>query len=118
MADPIEGVERHGRLYWCIKTDLAPDGKVHLMADRMEVTSSGALIAWGSFNAKADGPSPEPVINLVCAPGRWFAAYVASGADGSGLAVQSWAGEPNQGRNRAADAERRPVLREVPHETR
>ncbi|HWL69288.1 MAG TPA: hypothetical protein VNS22_12990 [Geminicoccus sp.] len=118
MAEAIQGTGQHGRLYWCIKTDLAPDGEIHVMADRVEVTSSGALIAWGSYRAHESEAGAEPSVNLVCAPGRWFAAYAASTIDGGGLAVQSWAGEVAHGHNRAADAERGHGLREVPHQSR
>lgn len=113
MAEPTEGTRQHGRLYWCIKTDLAADGAIHVMADRLEVTPGGALIAWGS-----SAPGAEPSVNLVCAPGRWFAAYAASMVDGGGLAVQSWAGEPAHGRDRAGRAELGHGLREVPQEKR
>jgi len=113
MAELIKDARQHGRLYWCIKTDLATDGAIHVMADRLDVTPSGALIAWGSA-----APGAEPSVNLVCAPGRWFAAYAASMVDGGGLAVQSWAGEPAHGRDRAGRAEQSHALREVPQEKR
>jgi hypothetical protein len=118
MTEAIRGAGRHGRLYWCIKTDLSEDGEIHVMADRMEVSPCGALIAWGSDRGQQAGhaPPPEPSVNLVCAPGHWSAAYAASPVDGGGLAVQSWAGEPAHGRDRAAaGAERGQGLREVPH---
>jgi hypothetical protein len=118
MTEAIHGTAQHGRLYWCIKTDLAADGEIHVMADRIEVTSSGALIAWGSYRAHEGEASAEPSVNLVCAPGRWFAAYLASTVDGGGLAIQNWAGEPARGRDRAASAEQNHGVREVPHESR
>jgi hypothetical protein len=118
MTEAIRGAAQHGRLYWCVKTDLAADGEIHIMADRIEVASSGALIAWGSFRANEGEARAEPSVNLVCAPGRWSAAYLASTVDGGGLAIQNWAGEPAHGRGRAANAEQSHGLREVPHEPR
>jgi hypothetical protein len=118
MAEAIQGVGQHGRLYWCIKTDLAQDGEIHVTADRIEVTSCGALIAWGSCRMQEGGADGEPSANLVCAPGRWSAAYLASAVDGGGVAIQNWAGEPARGRDRAAGSEQSHGLREVPHEPR
>jgi hypothetical protein len=118
MAEAIRGAGRHGRLYWCVKTDLSRDGEIHVMADRIEVAPCGALIAWGSDRAREGGAPAEPSVNLVCAPGRWSAAYAASPVDGGGVAVQSWAGEPAHGRDRAAGAEQAHGLREIPHEPR
>jgi hypothetical protein len=118
MAEAIHGVGQHGRLYWCIKTDLARDGEIHLMADRIEVAPCGALIAWGSYRGHEGDAHGEPSVNLVCAPGRWSAAYLASTVDGGGVAVQNWAGEPTHGRDRVGGAEQNNGLREVPHEPR
>jgi hypothetical protein len=39
------GASRHGRNYWCIKTDLSSDGEIFIIADQLNVTSAGALIA-------------------------------------------------------------------------
>ncbi len=77
MGEAIQGVGQHGRVYWCIKTDLARDGEIHVLADRIEVAPSGALIAWGSYRVHESEPHGEPSVNLVCAPGRWSGAYLA-----------------------------------------
>lgn len=88
------------------------------MADRVEVTPCGALIAWGSHRVDDGDAHGAPSVNLVCASGCWSAAYLASMVDGRGVAIQNWAGEPTHGRDRAGDAEQRHALREVPHEAR
>jgi hypothetical protein len=118
MAEVIQGVGRHGRLYWCIKTDLAQDGEIHVMADRLEVASCGALIAWGSYRVHEGEAPGESSVNLVCAPGHWSAAYAASPVDGGGIAIQNWAGEPAHGRDRATAIDQGQGLREIPHKPR
>jgi hypothetical protein len=78
------GAKRHGRSYWCIKTDLSSDGEIFVIADQLDVTSSGALIALSS---------QAQSISLILAPGSWTAAYAASTVDGSPVAIEHWEGE-------------------------
>jgi hypothetical protein len=78
------GASRHGRNYWCIKTDLSSDGEIFVIADQLNVTSAGALIA---------SRSQAQAIGLILAPGTWTAAYAASTEDGSPVAIEHWEGE-------------------------
>jgi len=106
MTDPDRGADTLGRLYWCIKTDLAPQGEIYVLAERLEVLPSGALVAWGGAGAQGAG-----AMNLACAPGRWSAAFLASPVDGAGIAVRGWLDEGGRG---AASAPEEQGLREVP----
>jgi hypothetical protein len=78
------GASCHGRNYWCIKTDLSSDGEIFVIADQLNVTSAGALIA---------SRSQAQAIGLILAPGTWTAAYAASTEDGSPVAIEHWEGE-------------------------
>lgn len=82
---PHRGASCHHRNYWCIKTDLSDDGEIFVSADQLDVTSCGALIA--SRNQARTN------VILILAPGTWSAAYVASTADGSAVAIEHWEGE-------------------------
>lgn len=59
---------------------------VYIWADNIEVSSSGALIAWGGFRDGAKFAPPEEKI-IVCsfAPGQWFYFFAASWMDGSAV---------------------------------
>ena len=95
------GASRHGRNYWCIKTELSSDGEIFVIADRLNVTSGGALIALRD---------PAQAIGLILAPGTWMAAYAASTVDGSPVAIEHWEGEidlPRPLRLKPADKVRR-----------
>jgi len=81
---PHRGASRHGRNYWCIKTDLSSDGEIFVIADQLNVTSAGALVA---------STSQAQAIGLILAPGTWTAAYAASSVDGSPVAIEHWEGE-------------------------
>jgi len=79
------GARRHGVDYWCIKTDLSSDGEIFVIADHLEVTSIGALVASRS------GVNQTRI--LILAPGTWTAVYAASTDDGSPIAIEHWEGE-------------------------
>ena len=79
------GASRHGRNYWCIKSDLSSDGEIFVIADQLNVTSGGALIASRS--------QAQVIVDLILAPGTWTAAYAASTVDGSPVAIEHWEGE-------------------------
>jgi len=106
MTDPDHGADPPGRLYWCIKTDMAPQGEIYVLADRLEVLDSGALVAWGGPGLNGPG-----AMNLACAPGRWSAAFLASPVDGAGIAVRGWLDEGGRG---TVVAQSESGLREVP----
>ena len=57
---PHRGASRYGRNYWCIKTDLSSDGEIFAIADQLNVTSAGALVA-STSQAQAIGLSWPPV---------------------------------------------------------
>jgi hypothetical protein len=79
------GASRHSVNYWCIKTDLSSDGEIFVIADHLDVTSAGALIASRS--------SANQTCSLILAPGTWTAVYAASTHDGSPIAIEHWEGE-------------------------
>ncbi len=76
--------------FWCIKRGGEPE--IYVMADRLEVDSTGALLCIGGFRSEA-GPAKDPFTVLLIAPGNWTAAYAASCWDGSAVAVEAWEGE-------------------------
>src|SRR5215471_4143624 len=91
MSNPdnrAQGTDRDGRRYWCIKTDLSSDGEIYLVADRLEVTSDGALIALDGRRNIHGANFVEERSVLVMAAGSWTAAYAASEIDGSAVAVE------------------------------
>jgi hypothetical protein len=96
---PLRGPNRYGSKYWCIKSTASKDGEIYVMADRLEVTDAGALIAWGGHRAESsDAPSPDVQIPvLVLAAAHWTAAYAASTFDGSAVAVEHWKSEVVRG---------------------
>jgi hypothetical protein len=76
---------RHGRFYWCVRSPQSEDGELYMYADRLEVSSSGALIGW------REGEPPH--INLALAAGQWTCAFMAHVHDGSAVTVERWKGE-------------------------
>jgi hypothetical protein len=87
---PLSGSFRYGKKYWCIKGTASRDGEIYLMADRLEVTGAGALIAWGGYRAKTnDAPNPDTPV-LALAAGSWTVAYEAEATDGTPLAVEHY----------------------------
>jgi hypothetical protein len=83
--------ERYGNLYWAIGL---PDGReVFLMADRLEVTAAGALLAWqdtkpitGSTDYERE-PLETPQLTLALAPACWVHCYAASVLSGDPIAI-------------------------------
>ena len=71
-----------GKYYWCIQTN--DDKSIMLMADQIEVTASGVLVA-SYVNSKGDK------INSFAMPTReWKFFYAASMIDGAPIVVDSW----------------------------
>ena len=81
---PNRGSKSHGRNYWCVKTPLSEDGEIFVIADQLDVTNGGALIA---------SRNQPRTITLILAAGAWSAAYAASTEDGSAVAIEHWEGE-------------------------
>ena len=61
---------------------------VCLMADRMEVLPSGALVAMGGFRAEGDLPKRLEAL-YAWAPGRWDCFYAASMISGEPVCQDS-----------------------------
>lgn len=80
----LEGAARYGRFYWCVKSDLSPEGEIYLHADRVEFLPSGAVV----FHCDQWGYP-----NMAFAAGQWTAVYAASVIDGHAVAVEIWKGE-------------------------
>ena len=83
------GTARYGELYWCVKVPntVSPSGEIYVMADRVVVDATGALMC---LRDREDGLT-QP--NLILAPRKWTALYAASCIDGSAVAVEHWQGE-------------------------
>lgn len=80
MSSPNE----YGAHYWCITGDGAP---VFLYADRIEVTTCGALVAWGGYRRQNSRPDREQPL-WAAAPGTWKSFYAASLIDGHPVALE------------------------------
>lgn len=76
--------EHYGKYYWCVKVtpDISPDGEIYLMADEVQVDSSGCLVLSGKSSA-----------NLILPATKWLACFAASLFDGHAVAVEHWKGE-------------------------
>lgn len=86
----MSAANEYGTHYWCVTSD---GDQVFVYADRMEVSASGALIAWGGY--RKDGGHPEHEQQLwAAAPGRWKTFFAASLIDGRAVAVESAAQRP------------------------
>jgi len=73
----------YGAHYWCVTGNGEP---VRLYADRMEITASGALVAWGGY--RKEGTHAEREQHLwAAAPGEWKAFFAASLLDGRPVAI-------------------------------
>lgn len=75
----------YGNHYWCIKVDGAT---TFVYADRMEVTSCGALVAWGGYRKEGIHAEREQQL-WAAAPGHWKSFFAASLLDGRPVAVES-----------------------------
>lgn len=82
-----QSTARFGDRYFCIKSPLATDGEIYVMADALYVEPSGALMCMGHT------VKHEPLPVLVLAPGQWTGAYAASLMGGIPVAIEHWTGE-------------------------
>jgi hypothetical protein len=89
LIDPI--VKKQGQRYWCVKTSLAADGLIYLVADEARVLPDGTLMLIHNRD------SGSPVTNLAIAPGNWSACYAARVDDETPIAVQRWGGVVDRG---------------------
>jgi hypothetical protein len=87
--DPI--VKKQGQRYWCVKSSLAADGLIYLVADEVSVLPDGTLIF---IHNRENG---LPVTNLAIAPGNWSACYATRVDDETPIAVQRWGGVVDRG---------------------
>lgn len=83
----------YGDRYWrvgVVKDPFSPEKDeedVYIFADNIEVTASGALVAWGGFRRDGEAACLEGERIIVCsfAPGQWFYFFAASMMDGSAV---------------------------------
>jgi hypothetical protein len=87
--DPV--VKKQGQRYWCVKSSLAADGLIYLVADEVRVLPDGTLVF---IHNRDNGP---PVTNLAIAPGNWSACYATRVDDETPIAVQRWGGVVDRG---------------------
>ena len=71
MAGPFDALPRCGGNHFCIRT--VQGGDIGLWANRLEVTTAGALIAWATPTQL--GPRAAEQICFMLAPGQWTAAF-------------------------------------------
>jgi hypothetical protein len=80
MSSPNE----YGAHYWCVTCDGEP---FFFYADRIEVTTCGALIAWGGY--RKDGGHAEHEQPLwAAAPSHWKTFFAASLIDRRAVALE------------------------------
>jgi hypothetical protein len=83
MESNMSSANDYGTHYWCVTGDGEP---VFVYADRLEITTCGALIAWGSY--RKEGARTEHEQQLwAAAPGQWKTFFAASLLDGRPVAV-------------------------------
>ena len=75
----------YGVHYWCVTGD---GESVRVYADRMEVTTCGALVAWGGYRKEDGHPEREQQL-WAAAPGQWKTFFAASLLDGRAVAVEA-----------------------------
>lgn len=83
----------YGDRYWrigVVKDPFSPEKDeedIYIFADSMEVSHSGALIAWGGYRSDKNSGcfSGEKIIVCSFAPGQWFYFFAASLMDGSAV---------------------------------
>ena len=84
----------YGDRYWRIgvltdpfSPERAHEEDIYIFADSIEVSPSGALIAWGGYRSDKDASclSGEKIIVCSFAPGQWFYFFAASLIDGSAV---------------------------------
>ena len=75
----------YGAHYWCVTGD---GESVRLYADRIEVTTCGALVAWGGYRKEDGHPEREQQL-WAAAPGQWKTFFAASLIDGRPVAVEA-----------------------------
>ena len=85
MATDRPGPSRYGNFYYCVKTNLSEQtGEIYVLADHVRISEGGFL---GFYGGERDG------LTIGFASGSWQAVYLASGIDGSAVAVDKWEGE-------------------------
>jgi hypothetical protein len=89
LIDPI--VKKQGQRFWCVKTSLAADGLIYLVADEARVLPDGTLMLIHNRD------SGSQVTNLAIAPGNWLACYATRVDDDTPIAVQRWGGVVDRG---------------------
>lgn len=75
----------YGTHYWCVTGAGEP---VFVYADRLEVTSCGALVAWGGYRKEGTRPAQEQPL-WAAAPGQWNAFFAASLVDRRAVAMEA-----------------------------
>lgn len=84
----------YGYRYWRInvlKDPLDPtygEEPIYIHADRLEVSASGALLAWGGFRATLSDDPGIPFVVASFAPGQWFSFFAASTITGAAVCAQ------------------------------
>lgn len=70
----------YGSRHWRIEA--FDDGPVYICADYLEISETGALLAWGGFRETTDQLPTEKIVIYAWAPKTWHKFFAASGIDG------------------------------------
>lgn len=75
--------EQYGEIYWCVKSNLSPDGEIYLHADIVEVGNAGQLIC---SRKNSD-------VMMIFKAENWECIFAASVIDGCACCVEHWRSE-------------------------
>lgn len=70
----------YGSKYWCVITP--NDDPVYICADYIEVSASGALLAWGGFRGPQEKSAQQMTVLYAWAPETWDSVFAANGING------------------------------------
>ena len=74
----------YGSKYWAITRD---GETLYLSADRLEVLTSGALVAWGGYRKEGAEATEDPIAVYGIAEGQWHTFWAASCLSGGMVAA-------------------------------
>ncbi len=70
---------------WCVITP--NEDPVYICADYIEVSMSGALLAWGGFRDEGETKAKQMTVLYGWAPGTWDSFFAANGINGGPLCI-------------------------------
>lgn len=79
----MSSANKYGSKFWCIVT--YDDEPVYICADYVEVSASGALLAWGGFREPQEEGPKQMTVLCAWAPQTWSRFFAASGVSGGSV---------------------------------